>query len=79
MATIKERAYNAYPTFTAENADQVATARSGYIKGATDQRKIDIENACSAYCRCCDTKECFEEGTCDLVDKFRRSLTYGSR
>lgn len=45
MATISERAMFAYPMFKTEDSNRVEAARSGYIKGATDQRKVDIERA----------------------------------
>lgn len=50
---------------------------NGYLKGATEQHKIDIEKACEAYCKTCDTKECEDFGCeycCDWVEKFRKAM-----
>ena len=33
-----------------------------------------IEKACTAYCKCCDTHECFDIDECDWVIKFRKQL-----
>lgn len=35
---------------------------------------VFIEKACDAYCRLCDTKECFNIGECNWVEKFRKRL-----
>lgn len=49
----------------------------GFFDGAISQRKIDIDKACKAYCKVCDTKECEEYGCigeCDWVEHFRDTL-----
>jgi hypothetical protein len=33
-----------------------------------------IEKACDAYCRICDTQECFNDGNCNWVEKFRKAI-----
>ena len=38
------------------------------------KEKQMIEKACDAYCRICDTQECFNDGNCNLVEKFRKTL-----
>ena len=33
-----------------------------------------IEKACDAYCKICDTQECFNDGNCNWVKKFRKAM-----
>ena len=35
---------------------------------------VDIEKACDAYCKICDTQECFNDGNCNWVKKFRKEM-----
>lgn len=51
-----------------------------FIKGAewSDEHPqkglVNIDKACDAYCRLCDTKECGDTGECVWVEKFRKRL-----
>lgn len=38
------------------------------------KEKQMIEKACNAYCRICDTQECYNEGNCNWVEKFRKEI-----
>lgn len=83
MATIKERAHQygckaAGGWYKGGMRGSVYEAHhDAYIEIATEQQKIDIEKACEAYCKTCDTKECEDFGCeycCDWVEKFRKAM-----
>lgn len=38
------------------------------------KEKQMVEKACDAYCRICDTQECFNDGNCNWVEKFRKAI-----
>lgn len=39
------------------------------------------DQACAAYCKCCDTRECedYESDTCDWLEKFKKVLKGGRK
>lgn len=56
---------------------EYSIAQNAFVQGVIYQRKIDIEKACEAYCKVCDTKECEEfdyEVECCWLKKFRKAL-----
>lgn len=46
MATIEERAIKSVPELIKINGNYVECWRNGYIRGATEQKQIDIGKAC---------------------------------
>lgn len=55
--------------FTKEQEDELID----FVSGLKDNNeKTDIENACDAYCKCCETKDCIEENVCKEDCFFRR-------
>ena len=74
--TIEERAdaYVGHP----EEIDEFTSAtikRAAYIRGAKEQKAIDIDNACSILCRhvcLCDSNQC--NAKCDTWEMFRRKM-----
>lgn len=74
--TIEERAdaYVGHP----EEIDEFTSAtikRDAYIRGAKEQKVIDIDNACSILCRhVCpyDSNQC--NAKCDIRETFRRMM-----
>lgn len=60
MKTIEQRAVDAFPFRTYAPAgcgallEEQKKLRSGYVRGATEQRKIDIEKACEWWGSRCD-------------------------
>lgn len=46
MATTEERALKSVPELIKINGNYVECWRNGYIRGATEQKQIDIDKAC---------------------------------
>lgn len=80
MKTIKERAKryeNTEHHLRNYSKGMLYSCYKGYVEGATDQRKIDIDNACKAFCNIChathrDYFNCGDE--CYELKCFRKSM-----
>ena len=79
MKTIEERAdaYVGHP----EEIDEFTSAtikRGAYIRGAKEQKAIDIDKACNILCQCAcphkiDSNKCFNT-MCDTWEIFRKMM-----
>ena len=79
MKTIEERAdaYVGHP----EEIDEFTSAtikRGAYIRGAKEQKSIDIDKACNILCQCAcphkiDSNKCFNT-MCDTWEIFRKMM-----
>ena len=78
MKTIEERAKE-YASKKADNNEALASIyEEGYIAGATEQKEIDIDNACIILCRyACphkiDSNKCFNT-MCETWEIFRKMM-----
>ena len=77
--TIEERAdaYVGHP-FEIDEFSSASAKRQAFIDGAKEQRKIDIEKACSVLCQCVcphktDSYNCLND-KCDTWKIFRRMM-----
>lgn len=85
MKTIEERAKEYAPDafdpdyiLPAREGHIVNKERSAYIAGATEQKAIDIEKACSIFCHVgcphkTDSYDCLKD-KCDAWKRFRRMM-----
>lgn len=46
-----------------------------YLAGWEKADETMLERACAAYCNTCESDECYKEGNCEKVIKFKKELT----
>lgn len=83
MATIEERSYKAFCGHTSCRPDSKIhlscinclhdSRKDAYIKGATDQREIDIEKAQRAFCKICG-ESCILASYCEDMQIIRDAM-----
>lgn len=76
MKTIEERAQEyIYRNGLMHCGMGYCDAKEAYIEIATEQKKIDIENACINFCVACPTYEnCDTRYNCPIYDKFEKAM-----
>lgn len=78
MTEIEKRAneYIGHP-FEVDESTPVTMARLAYIKGATEQKKIDIEKAIKAHCSFCKAHNaCVDRGEfyCPETEHIKKTM-----
>lgn len=82
MKMIEERAVDAcdnipYNVYIHSSVNCEDAFKDGYIKGAAEQKAIDIDKACKAHCSCCMAysacSRCGKFG-CWELDKIRKAM-----
>jgi len=74
--TIAERAeiFASHNSQDYGNFTDYSPLEEGYIQGATDQLKIDIDKACKAYCNVCYNRQTGCEKLCNDLKVFRKAM-----
>lgn len=77
MENIEERALKAFPPCDQESEVYRKKKRLGYIKGATEQRAIDIDRAIKVHCSFCEAHNaCIDRGStyCHETECIRKAM-----
>lgn len=72
MNAIEARAERHANNECGQNKEQWGFCKYDYMTGATEQRKIDIDEACEIFCDTCPDAECTEH--CAKYKYFRKAM-----